>query len=331
MDYKKILFSLPHCSCAMKNEIEKNGFSFSDFNIASIIYNWRLPYVEKIGLLKQIAAETSDEVLKLQINQRIDVDNLQLDKFKENTPQCVFVLQYPDHSIHGIYGEFSMACKHISEMKSDFSICKFQVISEKQPPISMQIPVGIRDMESEHQTKLEYHDDTSEKFGEMKFDKDGRLSSFYTCEIDNEQTREVENLDSKRFENAFVPYPVIFDKGESVIVPSQGVSGTVYGSKEDYQHIIDEAKTNGLYDFVDTFIRIDFENGKHTHASPFVIEKVGDSISIDRALEIAEYKTLKQKAMLNQTVVQSDENGNIIYIPAREVFTKLYNEPVPEF
>jgi hypothetical protein len=48
-------------------------------------------------------------------------------------------------------------------------------------------------------------------------------------------------------------------------------------------------------------------------------------------LEIAEYKTLKQKAMLNQTVVQSDENGNIIYIPAREVFTKLYNEPVPEF
>ena len=53
--------------------------------------------------------------------------------------------------------------------------------------------------------------------------------------------------------------------------------------------------------------------------------------TIDRALEIAEYKTLKQKAMLNQTVVQSDENGNIIYIPAREVFTKLYNEPVPEF
>ena len=140
----------------------------------------------------------------------------------------------------------------------------------------MQIPVGIRDMESEHQTKLEYHDDTPEQFGEMEFDKDGRLSSFYTCEIDNKQTREVENLDSERFENAFVPYPVIFDKGEKVIVPSQGVSGTVYGSKEDYQHIIDEAKTNGLYDFVDTFIRIDFEDGEHTHASPFVIEKVGD-------------------------------------------------------
>ena len=51
----------------------------------------------------------------------------------------------------------------------------------------------------------------------------------------------------------------------------------------------------------------------------------------DRALEIAEYKTLKRKAMLNQTVVQCDEDGNIIYVPAREVFVKLYNEPVPEF
>ena len=56
-----------------------------------------------------------------------------------------------------------------------------------------------------------------------------------------------------------------------------------------------------------------------------------DEELLEKALEIAEYKTLKQKAMLNQTVVQSDENGNIIYIPAREVFTKLYNEPVPEF
>ncbi len=50
-----------------------------------------------------------------------------------------------------------------------------------------------------------------------------------------------------------------------------------------------------------------------------------------RALEVAEYETLKKKAMLNQTVVQSDNDGNIIYVPAREVFVKLYNEPVPEF
>ena len=52
-----------------------------------------------------------------------------------------------------------------------------------------------------------------------------------------------------------------------------------------------------------------------------------------------QYKSIKlilepkerKKKFLFSCVVQSDENGNIIYIPAREVFTKLYNEPVPEF
>lgn len=56
-----------------------------------------------------------------------------------------------------------------------------------------------------------------------------------------------------------------------------------------------------------------------------------DKELIHHALEIAEYETLKRKAMLNQTVVQSDEDGNIIYVPARELFVKLYHEPVPEF
>lgn len=50
-----------------------------------------------------------------------------------------------------------------------------------------------------------------------------------------------------------------------------------------------------------------------------------------KALEVAEYQTLKRKAMLNEDVVHSDENGKPILVPARKVFTELYNEPVPAF
>lgn len=56
-----------------------------------------------------------------------------------------------------------------------------------------------------------------------------------------------------------------------------------------------------------------------------------DSELIKKALEIAEYETLKKKAMLNQTVVQRGSDGNIAYVPARDIFQKLYNQPVPEF
>lgn len=50
-----------------------------------------------------------------------------------------------------------------------------------------------------------------------------------------------------------------------------------------------------------------------------------------KALEIAEYQTLRRKAMLNENVVHSDENGKPILVPARKVFVELYNEPVPTF
>lgn len=52
---------------------------------------------------------------------------------------------------------------------------------------------------------------------------------------------------------------------------------------------------------------------------------------IIHALEIAEYETLKKKAMLNQNVVVEDENGDPIVVPAREVFVEMFNEPVPTF
>lgn len=50
-----------------------------------------------------------------------------------------------------------------------------------------------------------------------------------------------------------------------------------------------------------------------------------------KGLEKAEYNTLRMKSMRNEMVVRCDEDGNITRIPAREVFTKLYNEPAPTY
>lgn len=50
-----------------------------------------------------------------------------------------------------------------------------------------------------------------------------------------------------------------------------------------------------------------------------------------RGLELAEYRMLRDKAMRNQIVINSDGNGGLREIPARELFVKLYNEPVPQF
>lgn len=43
-------------------------------------------------------------------------------------------------------------------------------------------------------------------------------------------------------------------------------------------------------------------------------------------LKIADYQLLKQKSLLNQNIITEDECGNVVEIPARTVFSKLYQE-----
>jgi hypothetical protein len=50
-----------------------------------------------------------------------------------------------------------------------------------------------------------------------------------------------------------------------------------------------------------------------------------------RGLELAEYRMLREKAMRNETIIQGDGKGGWREVSAREVFVKIYNEPVPTF
>jgi hypothetical protein len=50
-----------------------------------------------------------------------------------------------------------------------------------------------------------------------------------------------------------------------------------------------------------------------------------------RGLRLSEYRMLRDKAMHNETIIQGDEENGWREVSAREVFVKLYNEPVPTF
>lgn len=50
-----------------------------------------------------------------------------------------------------------------------------------------------------------------------------------------------------------------------------------------------------------------------------------------KGLELAEYNTLRDKSKRNEMCVQLDSQGNIILVPARELFVKLFNEPAPTY
>ena len=60
-------------------------------------------------------------------------------------------------------------------------------------------------------------------------------------------------------------------------------------------------------------------------------EKKQSMQALIRGLELAEYRMLRDKAMHNQTVIQGDGENGWREVSARELFVKLYNQPVPTF
>ena len=61
------------------------------------------------------------------------------------------------------------------------------------------------------------------------------------------------------------------------------------------------------------------------------IEKQQYMQDLVRGLKLSEYRMLRDKAMRNLTIIQGDGKGGWREVSAREVFVKLYNEPVPTF
>ena len=47
-----------------------------------------------------------------------------------------------------------------------------------------------------------------------------------------------------------------------------------------------------------------------------------------QGLELAEYRLLREKALQDKTIIQSNDNGGYIEVPAKLVFEQLYHEIV---
>ena len=62
------------------------------------------------------------------------------------------------------------------------------------------------------------------------------------------------------------------------------------------------------------------------------VEKYRQNISeLKEGMALAEYNMLREKAMRNETLIQSDGQGGTVEVSARELFEKLYGEPSPTF
>ena len=177
---QELFMSLPF-SQAMKKCIVETNWLFSDFDIASLIYNFpfRKTHSETTKLIETVASLTTDENLKKQIQQRIAYDKRTIEEIKRTDANCVFLLKYDDDSLDGVFGDFETAFERFDVKYGGFSIEKYQVLSKYSKPLVGKHHLESRNMNAEHQTDFEVTDEVPEKLGGIKFTQNREISFFW--------------------------------------------------------------------------------------------------------------------------------------------------------
>ena len=275
-EIQKMFMSMP-ISETMKNYIRHTGWQFTDSHIATLLYNFPFPYFVTRELLEAIHDNTEDETLKKQLEQRFEVDDLKLEWLKQSMKNTVFTVKSFDLSEMGTFDDYDSAMESVKDFNDEFSIEKTQMLSEDAEPSVQGHSFPLRNMNAENQTDFWDFDSAPETLGTIYFNEEKLIHRFWTITSDNEYIRKVDNLDSSRFENAFVPLPNPFEKGDKVQRLSTGETVVINTSKEQFNDTIARAEKNAAYDYNDTYISFKYNDGegeKDDLACLFELERV---------------------------------------------------------
>lgn len=80
-------------SAYMKNLLTLKDFMLTDWQVATII--WNAPdkgWQDKVSLLNEHVKSINDENLRMQIIQRIEYENIKLDRFMANDGRFIYVV-----------------------------------------------------------------------------------------------------------------------------------------------------------------------------------------------------------------------------------------------
>ena len=260
-EIQEMFMTLPF-SETMKNCIEETGWQFADSHIATIIYNFPFPYFVRRELLEAIHDNTEDETLKTQLGQRFEVDDLKIESFKQPLNNTVFAVKSFDFSDIGTFSDFDSAMESVKDYNDEFCIEKIQTLSEEAEPAVKNFSFPFRNMGAENQTEFWDIDSAPDTLGTIYFNEEKLIHRFWSVTPDNEFIRKVDSLDSSRFENAFVPLPNPFDKGDKVQRLSTGETVVINTTKEKFNDIIAKAEKSADYDYDDTYVSFIFNNGE---------------------------------------------------------------------
>lgn len=184
----------------VREYMEKQGCVLTDFEKATLVYNHSgMSHMEKRTALECILKETTDDGVRVQIQNRLTYDRQCLKKFYEKGKNEIYVLnvfssETQEWTECGYYVSGEIAVASGKKIKERFSVYKTKVFTEEKEP----------------------EECFSKQIAALYFNAGGILCNYFSNEIPEIESEG--NNDRMHFEHAYIDIPHPFKNGDLVKV-----------------------------------------------------------------------------------------------------------------
>ena len=242
--------------------MQRTGFTFSDRDLASVIFQSDLPLAQRHEALEQLAQRSADSELCRQIGERIAYDRRAAERFAENDGRFLYQLLLAEEGVPaGFFSQAAAAREAGLEKARPFSIHKYRFQDAAFPAVEAPTAVAGHGL-----------------LAGMVYKADGTLSTCWSYEMSPEEEALVKG--PQRFEERFVALPNPFQRGDIVrLVEDPGTLGVVESSREDWDELVEAARAGSKkLDCFDATLQVEILNDDgtfgHDHISPLGLEWV---------------------------------------------------------
>ncbi len=266
----------------MKEYLKEIGFTLSDHQKATLIWN-AYPYTwgERVEALKELAEQTSDEMVKQQVQERVQYEEKSLEVFKDNAMNnYIYVVStkedYPEGYFLKVETAFHYAKEKAIENKETYIIYKQLLITRDEIPM---VKSEFREIILNMCSKTDWSKE--EKYNgravsRVEVNSNGEIESIYSNEMSAEEEAQVDEFRIERFEDKFIPMPFPFEKGDIVKYIPTGEYAVVSSSQDDWKWLLGKIGNGFDADYIETSITVVFLDKKgywsHEHISPLYFE-----------------------------------------------------------
>lgn len=245
-------------SKSVREYMNRSGFTCSDRDLASMLYQSAPPLAELHRLLAQLAQRTTDGDLRREIEERLAYDRCAVERFSANDGRFLYLLLRGENSETAGYFTRAEAAQEAGKAENlPFAIQKhlFRDAASPDEPSSAHGPLAT------------FHYETG-----------GTLQDFWSCELPQEQTARL--CSAQRFEERFAALPNPFQRGDIVrLVDCPDPLGVVETSREEWDKLVADARTGRRdLDCFDATLQVEllYSDGAfgHDHISPLRLEWV---------------------------------------------------------